>query len=159
MINIDFSGVDAFISAIEVEQARFNNQISTLYQKWVKIIFYDIVELTPQWSGNLAANWYVSTSSAQGPEQTIPAKAAMWPLPAFVEPHQRGDAEAVDISKSHFDDVIFGYHDQVYIYNPTAIAPQVEEQSIYIRGVNLLDGRVAMIAHAQALYSSYNPLQ
>ena len=65
MINIDFSGVDAFISAIEVEQARFNNQISTLYQKWVKIIFYDIVELTPQWSGNLAANWYVSTSSAR----------------------------------------------------------------------------------------------
>lgn len=81
----------------------------------------------------------------------------MWPLPFGIEPKQRGDAQAVDISKARFDGVTFGYSEQVFIYNPTEIAPAVESQSIYIRGVNLLDGRVAMIAHAQAFYSNFSP--
>ena len=157
MVDIDFSGVDAFLQALEREQISFNTQVSAKYRQWVRIIFNDIVELTPQWSGNLASNWNISLSSGQLDEQTISRKAHMWPLPPFVEPFQRGDSPAVDISKARFDDVMFGYSDQVYIYNPSEIANAVENQSIYIRGVNLLDGRVAMIAHAQAFYSSFSP--
>ena len=157
MVDIDFSGVDAFIQELETTQRNFNNTVSTRYRDWVRVIFYDIAELTPQWSGNLAANWNISTTGDSGAEQTIAAKAHMWPLPFGVEPKQRGDAAAVDISKARFDGLTFGYSEQVSIYNPAEIAPAVESQSIYIRGVNLLDGRVAMIAHAQAFYSNFSP--
>lgn len=157
MVELDVSQIDAFLSALETEQRSFNNQISEKFREWVRVIFYDIVELTPQWSGNLAANWNISTSSIENPEQTIPEKAYLWPLPHYVEPHKRGDPEAVAISKARFDDEQFGYSNQVYIYNPTEIAPAVEAQSIHIRGVNLLDGRVAMIAHAYSFYSTFSP--
>lgn len=157
MVDIDFSGLESFLSALEAEQKRFNADISVLYQKWVQHIFYDIIELTPQWSGNLAANWYLSLGAGQQGEQTIAAKAYLWPLPHYVEPHQRGDEEAVSISKARFGGETFGYSDQVFIYNPTSIAQEVEDQSIPLRGVNLLDGRVAMIAHAQSFYSTYMP--
>lgn len=157
MVDIDFSGVDAFLAQLETAQKAFNNQLTEKYREWVKAIFYDIIELTPQWSGNLAANWFISTSSESGAEETIPEKEEYWPLRPGTEPHRRGDAEAVDISKARFDPS-FGYSEQIFIFNPTEIAPQVEAQSIYIRGVNLLDGRVAMTAHAYNVYSTYNPL-
>lgn len=156
MVDIDFSQIDTFLAEVEREQLAFNNQISLRFREWVRAIFYDIVELTPQWSGNLAANWNISTSSLGNPEETIPAKAYMWPLPLYVEPHKRGDPEAVGISKARFDDAEFGYSNQVYIYNPVEIAPAVEAQSIHIRGVNLVDGRVAMIAHAYAVHSNFS---
>lgn len=157
MVDLDITGIDAFLSAIETEQKNFNNQISEKYREWLRVIFYDIVELTPQWSGNLAANWFISTSSSTGSEETIAEKSYMWPLSPFVEPHQRGDEPAVSISKARFDEEVFGYSNQVYIFNPAEIAPEVEAQSIYIRGVNLLDGRVAMIAHAYSFYSTFSP--
>lgn len=157
MVNIDFAGVDAFLATLELAQKAFNNQITEKYREWVRIIFYDIIELTPQWSGNLAANWFISHDSDSGAEERIPAKEFMWPLPPNTEPHRRGDPEAVEISKARFDPT-FGYSEQTFIYNPAEIAPEVEAQAIYIRGVNLLDGRVAMIAHAMNVYSTYNPV-
>ena len=157
MVDIDFSGVDVFLSALQVEQKAFNSQVSAKYRQWVSVIFNDIVELTPQWSGNLAANWNISTDGESASEVTIPQKAYMWPLAPYVEPFRRGDPGAVGISKARFDSIIFGYSEQVYIYNPTEIAQAVEDHSIYIRGVNLLDGRVAMIAHARAFYSNFSP--
>jgi hypothetical protein len=157
LVDIDFSGVDVFLSGVELEQKSFNKMVSAKYRQWVEIIFDDIVELTPQWSGNLAANWNISTDGESSSEMTIPQKAHMWPLPPYTEPFRRGDPAAVSISKARFAESIFGYSDQVYIYNPTEIAQAVEDHSIYIRGVNLLDGRVAMIAHAQAFYANFNP--
>jgi len=157
LVNLDLSGLDTFLQQVEAEQRSFNNQISVKFREWVRRIFYDIVELTPQWSGNLAANWYVSTSSMDGPEQTIPEKSYFWPKPSYAEPHKRGDEPAVSISKERFNDVEFGYSNQVFIFNPTEIAPAVESQSIPLRGVNLLDGRVAMIAHAYSFYSVFSP--
>lgn len=157
MVDLDLSQLDRYLLDLELAQNSFNNQISQKFREWVRLIFYDIVELTPQWSGNLAANWYISTSTSDGPEQTIPEKSYFWPKPTYVEPHHRGDEPAVSISKQRFDDLEFGYSSQVFIFNPTEIAPQVEAQSISIRGVNLLDGRVAMIAHAFSFYSVFSP--
>lgn len=157
MVEIDFSGIDRFLAELEVEQAAFNSYVTDRFRSWVKTIFYDIVELTPQWSGNLAANWNISTTGETNSEETIPEKAYMWPLPKGTQPFKRGDPGGVNISKDRYDQVLFSYVDQIYIYNPAEIAPEVEAQSIYIRGVNLLDGRVAMIAHAVSYYSNYSP--
>jgi len=157
LVNVDFAGIDAFLAALDVQQKAFNNQVTEKYREWVRIIFYDIIELTPQWSGNLAANWFMSTTSDEGVEQTIASKAYMWPLPKDMAPYQRGDPQAVEISKARFDPS-FEYAEPVFIFNPAEIAPEVEAHSIYIRGVNLLDGRVAMIAHALNVYATYDPL-
>jgi len=158
LVDVDISGLGAFLSALEAEEKAFTNHIDEKYREWVRVIFYDIIELTPQWSGNLAANWFMSTTSDSGGEETIAAKAYLWPLPVGAQPHRRGDPEAVAISKARFDSS-FSYKEPVFIFNPAEIAPEVEAHSIYIRGVNLLDGRVAMVAHALNVYSTYNPIQ
>lgn len=155
MVELDTSGIDAFLLQLDALQKSFNLQVNARYQHWIETIFTDIVELTPQWSGNLAANWYVGPDALSATESTIAAKAAMWPLDIYAVPHERGDAEAVNVSLARMAEQKFNWAEQVYIYNPTEIAPQVEAESIYIRPENKVDGRVHMIAHAQYFYSSY----
>ena len=158
LVEINFDGVDRFLDEITALHASFNESVSKAYRSWVRFIFNDIVELTPQWSGNLASNWRISLSSSQESEDTIANKALMWPPGPYVKPFFRGMDPAVQISEARFDNFEqFGYSQQVFIYNPTEIAQQVEDHSIHLRAVNLLDGRVAMLAHAQALYSMYMP--
>lgn len=157
MVDIDFSGVDAFLTQLDALQRSFNESVNERFKMWVQEIFVDIVQLTPQWSGNLASNWFIGVNSQSESEQTIPEKAFMWPIDAYALPYERGDSPAVDVSIARIDDEKYGYLDTVYIYNPTEIAPQVEEHLINIRPVNLLDGRVAMVSHAAFFYSSYQP--
>ena len=157
MVELDTSGVDAFLLQLDTLQAGFNSQVNEKFRHWVEVIFTDIVELTPQWSGNLAANWYVGVDALSASESTIAEKGSMWPLDLYEAPNVRGDLDAVDISLERFASEKFDWTDKVYIYNPTEIAPEVEAESIYIRPENKVDGRVHMIAHAAFYYSSYQP--
>lgn len=157
MVELDTSGIDAFLLQLNTLQASFNSQVNERFRHWVGVIFEDIVQLTPQWSGNLAANWYVGVDALSEAENTIPEKAIMWPLDLYAAAHERGDEAAVEISLRRFAEETFNWSERVYIYNPTEIAPDVEAQSIYIRPENLVDGRVHMIAHAAFFYSSYQP--
>lgn len=158
MVELDTSGIDAFLLQLDALQKSFNFQVNAKYRQWVDVIFTDIVELTPQWSGNLAANWYVGKDAMSASESTIAAKESMWPLDLYSVPYERGDPDAVSISLARMETQEFVWADQVYIYNPTSIAPQVEAESIYIRPENKVDGRVHMIAHAEYFYASYQPL-
>lgn len=157
MVELDTSGVDAFLLQLNTLQASFNDQVNERFRYWVGVIFEDIVTLTPQWSGNLASNWYVGVDALSASESTIPEKSSMWPLDLYAAPNVRGDLDAVDISLERLSAEKFDWLDTVYIYNPTEIAPEVEAESIYIRPENKVDGRVHMIAHAAFYYSSYQP--
>ena len=124
---------------------------------WVEEVFTDIVQLTPQWSGNLASNWYLGVGTMGEQESVIPEKAFFWPLDEALEAFERGDSPAVERSLDRLSGVDFGYLDTVYIYNPSAIAQDVEDESIYIRPVNKVGGQVFMVAHAYSYYSSFQP--
>lgn len=159
MVELDTSGIDQFLRELEEEQRSMNAWVQLKYYLLVQIVFSEILHGTPQWSGNLAANWYVGVNSMPESEHTIPEKAAFWDSPTHaVEPHQMGDAPAMSISEPRVEGLVFSIYDDVYIYNPTEIAPAVEAHSIYIRPVNLLDGRVVMTQYAADKYQSYNPL-
>ena len=118
-----------------------------------------MLDLTPQWSGNLAANWFINNTGPTGAEQTIPEKAQVFGSAGGEPPHVRGDYDAIAISAARFDDLVFSYLQPVFIFNNANIAQQVEDHSVYIRRDNLVDGRVAMVTYAHDFYSVYNPLQ
>ena len=159
MVELDLSGVDAFLRSLETEQKSFNSQVNAKYRQWVSIIFHDMLDLTPQWSGNLTANWFINNTGPTGSEQTIPEKAQVFATAAGTEPHVRGDYDAIAISAARFDDLVFSYLQPVFIFNNANIAQQVEDHTVYIRRDNLVDGRVAMVVYAHDFYSVYNPLQ
>lgn len=164
MLDLDISGIDQFLTELEVEHRALNAYVNVEYRRLVEIVFSDILQATPEWSGNLVANWFVGINSQNATEETIVEKGAYWPPPKYdiFEPYSRQDPNqsAIDVSLRRLHDVdAFSYLDDVYIYNPAFPAEEVEAQTIYIRPVNLLGlQNQMMIAWAYTKYESYNPL-
>lgn len=160
MLDLDTSGIDSFLAELEAEQRSMNRYINEQYKRLVEIVFSDILHGTPQWSGNLAANWFIGINSQNQNEETIPEKAIYWPHPPQ-EPFDRLDPNyrALEVSEARLKDVpVFSYLDDIYIYNPAYPATEADAHTIYIRPVNTLNQAVMMTAWAGLKYEILNPL-
>lgn len=160
MIDVAAPGLDAFLGELAAAQAALNIGVNTEYRRLIEIVFSDVLKGTPQWSGNLAANWFVGINSESELEQTLPEKSEYWP-PGEHEPFNRKDPNefALEISAERLALMpAFSYLDQAYIYNPAYPAEQVEQHTVYLRPVNLLGDAVMMTQWAASKYADYNPL-
>jgi len=163
VIELNTSGVPAFLKALQAERERLNMLVRTTYRRWVLTIHADIATLTPQWGGNLAANWYIDTGSPSSSAQelgdpgvrTYRSKAA-----GARAPYSRGADPAVALSIARGK--TFGIPlitDKIFIHNPVEYADAVELDvgPRPIRPVNRVPraatGKVAMVYHAQLKYS------
>ena len=136
---------------IVTEFARFN--IS--YQQLLRQAFTDLVNGTPQWSGDLAANWNFSIGQPDESYTETPMKYEAAVLHSRYVPKSAGDQTAVRMSLARMEALIdkVSWRDRVHFTNATPIAEAVEAQTIYIRPVNLLDsGAVAMVSHIRYKY-------
>lgn len=163
MIKVDTSGISAFIKALQVERARVDLDLRTRYRNWIVLIHADISELTPQWGGNLAANWYLDigapTSGAQDlgdPSVRAPGGGAS----VGRAPYSRGSDPAVGQSLARGKAFVLPQlTDKVFIHNPVEYADAVELDvgPRPIRAINRVPraatGKVAMVYHAHTKYS------
>ena len=161
MLEIDTSGVPAFTSWLDAEVVRVELELRQLYRAWAVKIFSTIVELSPQWSGNLAANWFIEANHATATPQWIAgpphAQNGVTRGPPL---YSRGMAPATDISMARAAAApIFSLRDTVYIHNPVDYADEVENDTSTprIRPINRIPrsevGKVAMVHHAAARFA------
>lgn len=146
MIRIE-SNADVFCAQLDALLAETEQAVDFGYWSWTMRVFADLAESTPQWSGDLAANWYYSLNSPSGAYSEILAKKEHWGAKGFTmaSPLQRGDPFAVTASVHRaMEGPKPTYTDVVYFSNNTPIGFDVENQLIPLRPVNLVDGRVAM---------------
>lgn len=154
MLELDFDAITRFAGQVAKEQIRLNTVVNEVFRRWVHRIYTDIVTVTPQWSGNTAANWHLGVNGMpESQEFTIPEKAVMWP-PGDLQPFDRlrPNYEAMQESFERLHSQ-FGYGDQVFIYNTADVYPQIEARTIYIRPVNLLPSAEMPIIYAFNKYS------
>lgn len=162
MLALDASGAPAFADWIEGEAISMLKYCQAVYRSWALAIHADITELTPQWTGNLAANWWLSANGTPGDEQDLGDPSVRRPGeggPAF-SPYSRGMEPAVSISLARAATLpLPQLSDVLYIYNPVGYAQDVEDdvEEPRIRPVNRVPrtetGKVAMVAYAFDKYS------
>ena len=167
MLAIDASGANAFADWLESEAYGLLTYVRAFFRSWALQIHADIAELTPQWTGNLAANWWLSVNGTPGSEVFLGDPSVKRPEHgrAFT-PYSRGMEPAVSISLARAAQVpLPKVQDVLYIYNPVSYAQEIEDDTSdpRVRPVNRLPraetGRVAMISYAYAKYSKgSNPL-
>ena len=153
MITIDTSGLTKFNAELDEALAALMLAVDAAYADWTRKVFKGLVEGSPQWSGDLASNWNYSVNGVdysydpqfKGPDGMYFIGPNGQELPAI---HQRGDAEAVQAAISRMLTVTPPtWKDKVYFNNETPIATDVENMTVLIRPVNLVDGRVAMVQY------------
>jgi hypothetical protein len=156
--------VDAFIAELRLQHAGVLNAVRYRYAQWVLAIHTDIVKLTPQWGGNLAANWYLDINGVSSGEQDLgdPTVRAPGSSPTVGKaPYSRGRDPAVAISLARQKGFWVDYFDRVFIHNPVEYADEVEAGigpgGRDIRAINRVPrsstGKVAMVYHAYVKYS------
>lgn len=165
MLEIDTSGVSSYVAWLEEEARLLKLKVRNIYRNWAVTIHEDITRLTPQWSGNLAANWVIETNGT--------SRSAVYTVgPAGDQPYRpggrgeqgpmysRGMEPAVSISLQRAASFRMpALSDTVYIHNPVEYAQEVEDDSTDppIRAINRLPrteaGKVAMVHHAAAKFN------
>lgn len=73
MAALEIRGMQSLIKKLQVDKLRLEKKLNMTHRKIVEIIFTDIVEHTPQWSGNLVSNWYIEFHGRQGKYKRSPA--------------------------------------------------------------------------------------
>jgi len=166
VLDLDLSGLDEYIGWLEKEPARIKLEVTKALHKWALVVHADITRLTPQWSGNLAANWMLDVGAVtSGAEELGNPDVVSFYQPGDgvfgSAPYSRGMQPAVSISLARAKAArLPALGESLYIHNPTTYAEEVEQDSGErpIRAINRVprteSGKVAMVYHAYTKYSS-----
>lgn len=169
MLETDTSGVAAYVQWLEKEAARLRFEVASIFRQWALHIHADITSLTPQWSGNMAANWALDIGSPSTAAQYFKGPAANQPFRAGGRGgvggvYSRGMQPAVGVSLDRAKQVgMPSLSDSLFIHNPVVYAQEVEDDTSTprIRAINRWprteSGKVAMVSHAAMKYSINNP--
>lgn len=151
---LDIKGVEAFKAKLKAVMPTVEAEVNTKFRKLGRLIFTDLVNNSPQWSGNLASNWRINDGTYNGSYKWNPWNEYEG------EPHKRGDEDItwLPLMREMIKLQSLTYKDTIKIFNPTPYAYLVEQgispNANGIREVNKLAeyGGVAMIGYVTAKY-------
>lgn len=159
---------DAGKSAIAKIKKQMKDELDKQFSAKVRLMFRDLIKVTPQWSGNYAANWYISEdANFAGYTPTV-----MKGHTRYTEAGQAGDARgtAPSINRSNFQSKKLNYTKPVYFINntPTLFDEDTANPSVVgysqpypganypeitkVRPENLVDGKVVLSSYLKAKY-------
>ena len=125
------AGVRQTLAELKAAKLKLELTATQRYKNLVEVIFIDLVSHTPQFSGNLAANWKVvvggsGTASYLQVFNSIKMKGEK--DDSREEAREAGDEEAIDIAISMAEDQIarIKYNSVVSIVNPTQYSEEVD---------------------------------
>lgn len=153
MIRLTGTGdIAGFIRDLDLAFAQLDRDLSSSFAEWTRKVFTSIVYHTPQWSGDLASNWNYSVGQPNTRYLMAPNKTGDDPQ---IDHWREGQGVFYMGHPTHVNMALARmalvapptWRDVVYVTNATPIAPEVEDHTIKIRPVNLIDGRVAMIQY------------
>ncbi|WP_454735369.1 hypothetical protein [Cupriavidus necator] len=162
------NNLSEFNSALDSALAAMEREVTHSLRGFAVTVFRELVENSPQWSGNLAANWNIGINVPSHEYTELVDKAGSWYGHAdqqhhgdFVA-HVRGAHYAVGVSigKNLPRTRAIGLRDTVFINNNTPYLHHVEAdesdegESPYIRPENKIDGVVALREYVRAKYAT-----
>lgn len=145
---IQIKGLDRiaeFRRQLALEMARLDREVSQEYYAWTKRVFKELVEGTPQWSGDTTANWNYSVGAASYRYDRIPNKTGDEAKIDYVREDfgvfYVGHPYAVDAAMQRMSEVPMPtWRDKVFIANATPIAEQLDAGMVKVRPINLVGG-------------------
>lgn len=168
------TGSQAFMAKLRKNQVDLENKVTETHRRIVKHILTDLVTFTPQWSGNLASNWYITFKgvAASYNERDNYEPPYLW-KPTDYEPYQMGAdpvvAETIRRELQKLPQI--RWNTKVTIVNKAPYAQDVEDNigpmGEYddaprdFREVNLHPnyGKVAMVGYVEMKYKNLRYLK
>lgn len=147
------TGKQTFKAKLKKAVPAIEANINSVHREVVRRIFTDLVLHSPQWSGNLALNWYIGSGGYR--------PIAEYSSYGSVEPYSMGSDPAVSmvLARETRKITALSYKQPVSIFNAAPYAAEVEAgqgpNGRPIREINKLEayGGVAMVGYADMKYN------
>lgn len=112
---LDIKKLDESIARVRKKKAMFEALLTAKFSRILGQILLDAAKVSPQWSGDYAANWRITPKSAgkEDYEKT--------PYKTSAGPKSRGDLDAVAYAMLRYSDTTVPYREQAVLYNPTPL--------------------------------------
>lgn len=147
MISLSTLQLAEFEAQVELAFVKLEAEMSLKFAAFTRKVFMSVVQTSPQWSGNLAANWNYSTKSADGSYTSIKPDV---PRKGF-KPYQVGSDPAAGRAIARMNAVTPpSWRDTVYITNATPddetgyLAESIIAGKVNLRPVNLVPAQGAI---------------
>ena len=163
MLKIKAKNIDGFIAKLKKHQLIVEGRVTETKRRLVRDIFTDLVQGSPQWSGNLASNWYIEFHGNTGGYSKIEGyKDKNW---YRKNPYHVGEDPAVIKTLNRelpkIADIRWNSKIQIVNYAPYAASVEmgVGPEGRKIRDVNYKYGQIAMAGYVVAKYSQLRTLK
>ena len=115
MITVDASKLKKAQETLIRLRSRLIQQINVSYKARVDKVFLDVLNVSPQWSGDYVANWFMVVAG-----QGLPGYVES-PFKESESAKQKGDAAAVNYAYQASRSVSYNYKQRITFYNPTPL--------------------------------------
>lgn len=163
MLKIKAKGINGMIAKLQKHKLIVAGEIANVKRKLVTDVFTDLVRGSPQWSGNLAQNWYIEFHGHRGTYSPIRGyDSSNWNKG---DHYQVGDDPAVTITLARelakVSQIRWNSKVQLVNYTPYAAAVEAGDgpDGRPIRDVNYKYGQIAMAGYVQTKYSALRTLK
>ena len=170
MAALGFTGIGAAMAKLKKHELLVLGRIASTKRALVSAVFTDLVKNSPQWSGNLASQWYVEFHGIRGKYKPISyyVKPNQWV--ASDDPYQMGNDPAVASTLLRELPKIeaIRWNSTVRIVNYAPYAAEVDQGigppdddggNREIRDVNKIGGAVAMVGFVTTKYKNLRYLR
>jgi hypothetical protein len=144
--------INAWRNKSQSAKSKIRSSASSYVRRKVLVVYKDVLNVSPQWSGNYAYNWTIETSHYGGGQYDPRFKKDPW---FTLTPKQAGDPEAIAAAMSWAKDVIedIKWNTKVSLVNRSPIADEIESGEIKLRPENLIPGGMGIVAYIKTKYS------
>lgn len=157
---------------------RLHNKATKIVQARAKKIFDEAVKLSPQWSGDFAANWTIETNLTgstgyvgskkvhpwtdlqwwdTGADSTLKERKALVNNTAYagkLMAKYAGASEAIALAQvlTYARISTIKWNTKIKLVNHSPTADIIESSTVHLRNVNLIPGSIGVITHLKTKY-------
>lgn len=145
--------INAWKNKSQAAKKKIKQSATSYVRQRVLMVYKDILKVSPQWSGNYAYNWQISTRLNEvSPRWDKRFKGVHnW---YKVEPKHAGDPEAINAAiRSAMGEIEnIKWNSRISVVNYAPIADAIEAGTVPLRPENLIPGGMGVIAYVKTKY-------
>lgn len=153
---IGAKNLNAWIKKSDAAKKQVKTKATHFVQAKVKQVLKDALTVSPQWSGNMAVNWFIETNQTGSAGEIGKFKVTPWQkLQNPWTAKKAGDQEAVHYNLQYLNtDTIASlkWNSRIRLVNYTEAAEKIEAGQVKLRPENYIPGGVGVLAYLKAKY-------
>jgi len=152
MAELSLININAWRNKIESDKRKIKSKATDYVQKKAKEVLMEALRVSPQWSGNYAANWVIETNQTGSSTKTNKFKVTPWQALIGAE-KQAGDTAAINWNYTYINKEVIEnlrWNTKIRLTNHADIHPEMEAGTVKLRPVNLIPNGPGVIAHLKA---------